>query len=111
MRGLVSPDRADSPGWIPMLLPHLAKRFVLVTLSTFLALVMVATVTALPIWVYALSLPIAALLTFLYWRSFAGTEICPTCNGTGKIQVQHGREIETDVCYSCDGEGRVPVIR
>ncbi len=94
-----------------MLLPRLTKRFVFVTVCAFLALVMVGTVTALPIWVYALSLPIAALLTFVYWRSFKDTAICPTCHGTGKIQVQHGREIETDVCYSCDGEGRVPVTR
>ncbi len=94
-----------------MLLPRLAKRFVLVTVCVFLALIMVGTLTALPIWVYALSLPVAVLLTFLYWRSFAGTAICPTCNGTGKIQVRHGSEVETDVCYSCDGEGRVPVIR
>lgn len=91
-----------------MLFPRLAKRFVLVTICVFLALVMVSTSAALPIGVYALSLPIAALLTILYWRSFRGTTICPTCNGTGKIRVQRGREIETDVCYSCDGEGRVP---
>ncbi len=94
-----------------MLFPRLAKRFVFVLICAFLALVMVGTVAALPIWVYALSLPIAMLLTFLYWQSFAGTTICPTCNGTGKIQVRHGREVETDVCYSCDGEGRVPLIR
>ncbi len=94
-----------------MLLPRLAKRFALGTLSTFLALIIVGTVAALPIWVFALSVPVGALLTFLYWRSFAGTEICPTCNGTGRIYVQDGQEMETDVCYSCDGEGRVPVIR
>ncbi len=94
-----------------MLLPRLIKRYVFVMICTFLALIMVATVAPLPIWAYALCVPAAALLTFLYWRSFAGTEICPTCSGTGKILVQHGRDLETDVCYSCDGEGRVPVVR
>jgi membrane protein implicated in regulation of membrane protease activity len=91
-----------------VLLPRLVKRFVLVTICVFLALVLVSTMIVLPVWVYALSLPTAALLTVLYWRSFRGTTICPTCHGTGKIQVQHGREIEVDLCYSCDGEGRVP---
>jgi hypothetical protein len=94
-----------------VLFPRLAKRFVLVTICVFLALVLVNTMTiAMPMWVYALSLPVAALLTLLYWRSFKGTMVCPTCNGTGKIQVQHGGEIETDLCYSCDGEGRVPMV-
>jgi DnaJ-class molecular chaperone len=59
-------------------------------------------------WIYLLSLPLAALLTFLYWQTFHGTQVCPTCKGTGKIEVQQGGEVETDVCYSCDGEGRVP---
>jgi hypothetical protein len=90
-----------------MLVSRLAKRFVLVTVLAFLALVIVNTATPLPIWIYALSLPIAALLTFMYWQTFRGTAVCPTCNGTGKIQVQHEHEVETDVCYSCDGSGRV----
>ena len=91
-----------------MLFPRLARRFVLVTVLAFLALVVVNTGVSFPVWLYVLSLPTAALLTFLYWQSFSGTAVCPTCNGTGKIQVQHGREVEADVCYSCDGDGRVP---
>jgi hypothetical protein len=94
-----------------MLFPRLAKRFVLVIILVILALVVVNTAIALPYWVYALSLPVAGLLTFLYWQTFRGTEPCPTCNGTGKIQVQHGHEYETELCYSCDGAGRVPVVR
>ena len=90
-----------------MLFPRLAKRFVLVTILTFLALVMLNTAVPFPLWLYLLTLPVAALLTFLYWQTFKGTMVCPTCNGSGKIEVQHGREVETDVCYSCDGEGRV----
>lgn len=91
-----------------MLFPRLAKRFVLVGVCAFLVLILVGTAITLPIWAYALALPAAALLTLLYWQSFNGTILCPTCHGTGKIQVQHGRTSETDVCYSCDGEGRVP---
>ena len=91
-----------------MLFPRLARRFVLVTVLAFLALVIVNTAITFPVWIYILTLPVAALLTFLYWRTFTGSVVCPTCNGTGKIQVRRGREIETDVCYSCDGEGRVP---
>jgi hypothetical protein len=94
-----------------MLFPRLAKRFVLVMILVILALIVVNTTIALPFWAYALSLPVAGLLTFLYWQTFRGTEVCPTCNGTGKIQVQHGRESETELCYSCDGEGRVLVTR
>jgi membrane protein implicated in regulation of membrane protease activity len=94
-----------------MLFPRLAKRFVIILISIFLALVMINTAASIPLWIYLLSFPIAALLTFLYWQSFSGTTICPTCKGTGKIEVQHGREFEIDVCYSCDGEGRVPVTR
>jgi uncharacterized protein (DUF58 family) len=92
-----------------MLAPRLVKRFVFSLILVFLALIMVHTVAALPLWVYLLSLPVAALFTFLYWRTFQGTTICPTCNGTGQVEVRHGREVEMDVCYSCDGEGRVPV--
>ncbi len=91
-----------------MLLPRLARRFALVAILAFLALVIVNTAVVFPVWIYLLSLPIAALLTFLHWQTFRGSEVCPTCQGTGKIEVQHGSEVETDVCYSCDGEGRVP---
>ena len=94
-----------------MLFPRLARRFVLAAVLVFLALVIVNTAVSFPVWVYLLTLPVAAGLTFLYWRTFQDTMLCPTCQGTGKIQVQHGREIETDVCYSCDGEGRVPAAR
>src|SRR5437588_577610 len=95
----------------PMLFPRLARRFVLVLILAILALVVVNTTIALPFWTFALSLPAAAALTFLYWQTFQGTAVCPTCNGTGKIEVRHGRDYETDVCYSCDGVGRVPVAR
>ena len=94
-----------------MLFPRLAKRFVLATVLLVLAMLLVDTVVRFPPWIFLLALPVAAGLTFLYWQTFRGTAICPTCNGTGKIQVRHGREIETDLCYSCDGEGRVPVRR
>lgn len=94
-----------------MLFPRLVKRFVLVTILAFLVVVTLNTVVQLPLWFYLLVLPTAALLTFLYWRTFSGTEICPTCNGTGEIEVRRGREFEMDVCYSCDGEGRVPRSR
>ncbi len=94
-----------------MLWPRLLKRFVFAAILVFLALVIANTSVRFPIAVYGLTLPVAALLTFVYWRSFRGTTVCPTCNGTGKIQVRHGREFETDLCYSCDGEGRVPITR
>jgi len=44
---------------------------------------------------------------------FAGTVVCPTCNGSGKVQVHqgYGYEIEDDYCPSCDGEGRVSASR
>jgi len=92
-----------------MLFPRLAKRFVLVVVLVFLAIVLVNATVAFPIWLYLLSIPVAAFLTFLYWQTFKGTMVCPTCNGTGKTKMQQGREIELEICYSCDGEGRVPV--
>lgn len=94
-----------------MLFARLAKRFVFVTILAFLVIVTLNTGLQLPLWVYVLALPAAALLTFLYWRTFRGTEICPTCNGTGEIEIRRGRAFEMDVCYSCDGEGRVPRAR
>lgn len=94
-----------------MLFPRLAKRFVLATVLLVLAMLLIDAGIRFPPWLFLLALPVAAGLTFLYWQTFRGTAICPTCNGTGKIQVRHGREIETDLCYSCDGEGRVPVRR
>jgi len=94
-----------------MLLPRLVKRFVIVLICVLLVLLLINATLAFPSWFYLISLPAAALLTFLYWQSFKGTTICPTCNGTGKIQVRYGREVETDLCYSCDGEGRVPARR
>jgi hypothetical protein len=94
-----------------MLAPRLAKRFTIVLICVFLVLVVVYTTAKFPIWVFAISVPIAAGLTFLYGLSFQGTAICPTCNGTGKIEVRHGSEYEMDLCYSCDGAGRVPVSR
>jgi uncharacterized protein (DUF983 family) len=91
-----------------MLFSRLARRFVLVVVLTFLAIVLVNATVGFPIWVYLLSIPSAAFLTFLYWQTFKGTMVCPTCNGTGKTEMQHGRDIELEICYSCDGEGRVP---
>ncbi len=94
-----------------MLLPRLVKRFILATVLVFLALIMVSVAVNFPLWVFLLSLPIAGFLTFLYWQTFSETMLCPTCNSTGKVTFQHGREIETDVCYSCDGAGRVAASR
>jgi hypothetical protein len=94
-----------------MLFPRLVKRFLVVLICVVLVLLLINATLAFPPWIYLLSLPAAGFLTFLYWQSFKGTTICPTCNGTGKIQVRHGREVETDLCYSCDGEGRVSVRR
>jgi membrane protein implicated in regulation of membrane protease activity len=94
-----------------VLLPRLVKRFVLVSVLAFLVSVMLNTTVRLPLWFYVLVLPTAAILTFVYWRTFSRTETCPTCKGTGEIEVRRGREFEMDVCYSCDGEGRVPRVK
>lgn len=94
-----------------MLFPRLAKRFIVSAIAAFLALVIADTAIHFPLDTFLLVIPIAAALTFLYWLSFRGTTVCPTCGGTGKIRVKggYGYPEEDDYCYSCDGEGRVPV--
>ena len=91
-----------------MLMPRLIKRFLLATFVTFLALVALNLAVRLPVWFYLMALPAGGLLTFWYWLSFRGTEICPTCQGRGKVEVRKYRETVLDYCPSCDGEGRVP---
>src|SRR5471032_1504823 len=97
-----------------MLFPRLLKRFMIALVVSVLLMTFLAGLLNLPLWSWAvLPLAISAVLTFLYWQTFAGTIVCPTCNGTGKVQVHlgYGYETEDDYCPSCDGEGRVPAYR
>jgi hypothetical protein len=91
-----------------MLLPRLIKRFIFALVASVLVLVMVVGGLRVSPWLMALSLPAAGIITFLYWRSFSGSMVCPRCNGTGKYMKQRGREFVEEYCPSCDGEGRVP---
>src|SRR5260221_6020647 len=97
-----------------MLLTRLLKRFAISLVVCILLMTFLAGPLNLPLWSWVLvPLAVAGLLTFLYWRSFAGTVVCPTCDGSGKVQVHqgYGYEVEDDYCPSCDGEGRVPAYR
>lgn len=91
-----------------MFLLRLVKRFMVALVVTFLVLVMAVGGLRMSPWLVALSLPAAGFITFLYWRSFSDSMVCPRCNGTGKYMKQHGREFIEEYCPSCDGEGRVP---